>query len=264
VLLTAFGAWLAALPLIGLAAVLLADALRHGTAPYIVGAIALVATIYVLRRPALPLFVEQLLIPALIVGAALLAFGLFRDLPPARPRASSRLVAVASAWRSRGRGFASSSAPRRRPGRAHVAAIGTAAASARASSCSGSPGMSTLMLWLLAGMARASLLVEASQRARGAALESLRAGWLLATLAGLAWWSGMTFLAGASLAGGPFGEAVALVRGARRQRQRARVRCARRSLLLALAAAGWAARCWPALRHPAAPVSRSCSSPSRR
>jgi len=97
VLLTALGAWLAALPLIGLAALLLSDALRHGAASYVVGALVLVGAIVVLRRPALPLFVEQLFIPALIVGEALLGFGVFRDLPPGTAAGVLALVAIASA-----------------------------------------------------------------------------------------------------------------------------------------------------------------------
>jgi hypothetical protein len=97
VLLTALGAWLAAIPLIGLFGLLLADAMRHGVATYLGGVLLLGATIYALRRRDLSLFVEQLLTPALIVGAGLLAWGLLRDLPTPAACAVLAVVAVASA-----------------------------------------------------------------------------------------------------------------------------------------------------------------------
>jgi len=254
VLLTAFGAWLAALPLIGLAALLLADLLRHrGAASYVLGVLGLVGAIYVLRRPTLPLFVEQLLIPALIVGEALLAFGVFRDLPWSAAASVLALVAIASAL----------AIPRPWLRVVLGAAAATCASLAWGHGFARGLGESVVlfwlawhvnvMLWLLAGTARRSLLVEGERARFGAALESLRAGWLLATLAGLAWWSGMTFLAGASLAGGPFGEALRSFEE-RGGSGSSLVLLRAASLLLALAAAVWAARCWPSLRNPAACV----------
>jgi uncharacterized membrane-anchored protein len=77
----------------------------------------------------------------------------------------------------------------------------------------------------------------------------MASGWLLATLVGLATWSGMTFLVGATLpaqeiadavrSGSPGGSGAAI----------ASMRVA--SLLLALAGAAVAARRWPSLRTPA-------------
>jgi len=250
VLLTALGAWLAALPLIGLAALLLSGALRHGGASYVVGTLVLVGAIFVLRRPGLPLFVEQLFIPALIVGEALLGFGVFRDLQPGTAAGVLALVAIASAL----------AIPR--PWLRVV--LGAAAATLAVLTWlhwHGGPWGESMTLywlawhvdvvvWLLAGMARRSFLVDGAQARSGAALESLRAGWLLATLAGLAWWSGMTFLAGASLAGGPFGDALRSFED-RGGSGGALVVLRAASLLLAVGAAAWAARCWPVLRNPA-------------
>ena len=78
VLLTAIGAWLAALPLIALFAVMLGDSLRHGPGPLLAGLVILGAAIFALRSRRLPLFVEQLITPMLIVGGGLLAWGLSR------------------------------------------------------------------------------------------------------------------------------------------------------------------------------------------
>ena len=64
--------------------VLFGDLLRHGAAAYALGAIVLGAAIVALRRSRLPLFVEQLITPALIVGAALLGWGCLSR-PSARP-----------------------------------------------------------------------------------------------------------------------------------------------------------------------------------
>jgi uncharacterized membrane-anchored protein len=77
-----------------------------------------------------------------------------------------------------------------------------------------------------------------------ATLESLSAGWLLATLAGLAWWSGMTFLDGGSTGGdfpGPGMRHSAWLEVTLPQAV---------SLILAVAAAVRAGLHWPTLRSP--------------
>ena len=59
VLLTALGAWLAAIPLLGVVGLLLGDLLRSGAGPYAVGALVLAGAVTVLRSRGVPLFVEQ-------------------------------------------------------------------------------------------------------------------------------------------------------------------------------------------------------------
>lgn len=68
VLLTAIGAWFAAIPLMFAMGLLLGDAFRTGPGPYIIGCLALAGAAVVLRAKDVPLFVEQLGVPALLVG----------------------------------------------------------------------------------------------------------------------------------------------------------------------------------------------------
>ncbi len=91
VLLTALGAWLAAGPLLIVVGAMLGDIALRGAGPYIVGTLALAGAVAMLRAPKLALFIEQLAIPALIVGGSLLGYALFRDLP-------NRWAAVAARW----------------------------------------------------------------------------------------------------------------------------------------------------------------------
>lgn len=250
VLLTAFGAWLAALPLFAVIGLLLSDVLKHGAGAYVAGGVVLGGAIVALRHPHLPLFVEQLVTPAMIVGAALLGWGAYRDLPTALASTVLALVALASAYAIA------------RPWLRVV--LGAAAATLLAvawipwhGDWSGPSRVRfwmawhlDLLLWLLAGAAARTLLVGGARAAVAAALESLRAGWLLATLAGLAWWSGMTFLVGATIAGGPLADMMGwLDEPAAPMSVMLVLRLA--SVLLALVAAAWAARAWPTLRGAA-------------
>jgi len=72
VLLTALGAWLAAIPLFVVFGLLFSELLRHGAGAYMLGALVLAGAVVALRNERLPLFVEQLVTPTLIVGAGLL------------------------------------------------------------------------------------------------------------------------------------------------------------------------------------------------
>jgi uncharacterized membrane-anchored protein len=98
-----------------------------------------------------------------------------------------------------------------------------------------------LSLWLLA-LARHR---HCRPQAR-AVLESLQAGWLLAVLAGLCGWAGLTMLVGASLGGGSGAELVRLHAHTARWQD---LPTQASSALLAAAAAVWAARAWPPLRR---------------
>lgn len=81
VLLTGLGAWLVAVPLIGLLATLFAAAWTLGPTAYVVG-IGLVALgTALLRSRGVALFVEQSAVPLLLCGLLSLAYALDRDLP---------------------------------------------------------------------------------------------------------------------------------------------------------------------------------------
>ena len=79
IVLTGIGAWLAVIPLSLMIGLLLDDALRSGLVLYLLGVALLVAAVIVLRQTDLPLFVEQLALPALMLGGGCLAFALARD-----------------------------------------------------------------------------------------------------------------------------------------------------------------------------------------
>ncbi|MGJ7524627.1 GDYXXLXY domain-containing protein [Variovorax sp. GB1P17] len=79
-LLTALGAWLAVLPLLGAVALTFGSALlKQGPALYIFGLILLAASVLILRQRGLALFVEQLCLPAMVLGLCCLGWALFRD-----------------------------------------------------------------------------------------------------------------------------------------------------------------------------------------
>lgn len=245
VLLTALGAWLAAVPLLGVVGLLLGDVIRQGVGPYVVGVLMLSAAVILLRRPGMPLFVEQLAVPALMVGAGALAFGLFRDMH----------------WRGAvavlGLLFLGLAASLPRPWLRVL--LGAAAAQLVAVGCVvGKPDVFSggridgwwwgwhiaLAIWATAMAVQRHLLRDGAKAPIAATVESVSVGWLLATLAGLAWWSGMTFLVGA---GNPVSEAVMReVAASGWQAPALRVV----SIALASAGAYWLASAWPSLRRP--------------
>ena len=76
---TAFGAWLAAIPLMIALGVGLESVVRHGPGAYVVAAIVLVVAVLLIRMRGVALFVEQLAVPCLLVGGGLLGYALYRD-----------------------------------------------------------------------------------------------------------------------------------------------------------------------------------------
>uniref|UniRef100_UPI0031381215 DUF4401 domain-containing protein n=1 Tax=Variovorax sp. YR752 TaxID=1884383 RepID=UPI0031381215 len=94
VLLTALGAWLATVPLLGVIGMLLGDLISRSAGPYLVGALLIAGALVVLRSRELPLFVEQLAFPALLTGGGALGFGLFRDVGTSAGAALLALVAL--------------------------------------------------------------------------------------------------------------------------------------------------------------------------
>lgn len=250
VLLTALGAWLAALPLLGVLGVMLGGVLRQGGGLYVVGLVVLVGAVVVLRARGVPLFVEQLAVPALLVGGGSLGFCLFRDLPVRGAAAAMAGLALAVGC----------ALPR--PWLRVL--LGAAAAQFTMLACLPqrdglfdsfilAPFWMALhacgMLWLLAGVLQRRAFDDGAGAFAAAALESLRAGWLLATLASLAWWSGMTFMVGASTGGGLVGGVANEVARLPTSPWQG-VLLPLGSMLLVLAAAGVTARAWPVLRRP--------------
>jgi uncharacterized membrane-anchored protein len=236
VLMIGLGAWLAAVPLFIVMAMLLGDAVMRGAGAYVVGALLLGGAIVNFNRPTQSVFLEQLGLPALLVGGALIAAGVYQDAPHATasllvaalvcavafavPRAWLRVLLGALACGLIVFTFTIDSRNER-----DVLWFGAHLA---------------LAAWLLAVWARETLPVDGGAASRAATIESAGAGWLLVTLVALAAWSGITFMLSATVGmDGQFGNPgpMRYERGMQ--------------LVSALAAAGgaaWLARRWPALR----------------
>jgi uncharacterized membrane-anchored protein len=247
VLLTALGAWLAAIPLLAMVGMLLGDLISRSVGPYFVGALLIAGSVVVLRSRDVPLFVEQLAVPALLVGGGSLGFGLFRDAGTDGGAALLALVALGVAVAIR------SAWLRVLLGAAAAVLIGIALTPQRWRFGRGESLEQWWLAWhlLLAGWLVALWALRSLRGHTAAALESTAAGWSLALLAGFAGWSGMTFLVGGTLGGGLAGEVV------REFARRGEPTLAWRgmqalSALLALAGAVIAARRWRGLRR--APV----------
>lgn len=251
VLLMALGAWLAALPLLGVVGMLFGDVLMHGAAgPYIVGVLLLAGALVVLRNDGVPLFVEQLAVPALLLGLLSLGFVLFRDLPQALAAVALGLLLLGLGW-----------AVRRAWLRVPLGATAALACVVAVAPLDGDPWrgdaqlryglawQAGVLLWLAALALQQRVLAGAAQARAAAALESLAAGWLLACVGGLAWWAGSSFLVGGVLGGGLVGELGRLA--TEQGGLLARLPLLQGlSVALALASLLLARRAWPGLQRP--------------
>jgi uncharacterized membrane-anchored protein len=246
VLLTALGAWLAAIPLLGVVGLLLGDLISRSIGPYVVGLLVLAGAVVVLRSRSVPLFVEQLAVPALLVGGGSLGFGVMRDLPERAGALVLALVALGLAL------MVARDWLRVLLGALMAGLVGFALLGPRGF-LFGRHGLDDawlvchglLLLWLVA------LGCQGRCRQEVASLvESLAAGWVLVVLVGLVWLSGMTFLVGGSLGGGFPGE-VARELGARRGGMGWEQGMPALSAVLAALAGAWIARAWPLLRQVA-------------
>lgn len=250
-LLTALGAWLAAVPLFGMVGLLFGDLLRLSAGPWLLGTLVLVGVVLLLRRSDLALFVEQLAIPGLLVGGSLLAFGLFRDLHLSAAAFGLCLLALLVAALLPQAGLR--------------LLLGAVACGALVLACLSRIDASltpdgwrwrlwlgwhvTLLLWLALRGWLSRPAAESSARLWLIA-EPISTGWVLATLAGLAVSSGMSFLIGASLEPGAAG-AVGPAGGAVPGRVSGVLQAlSAGSVLAALAAAAWLASRWAVLRQP--------------
>lgn len=245
VLLTALGAWLAVLPMLLLIGLLFGDLLQRPGTTYLVGGLLLAGAVVVLRSRGLALFIEQLALPALLVGGGTLAIGLFRDLPHQAAAAAMAVLTLAVAvlvsrpWL---RVLAGASAAAwvtlaGLPSGVHTMASGRVWAALHLA----------LLGWLLVLWAQSRVAAGGAQARWAAGLESLASGWLMTALAGLALWAGMSFLVGASLGVDAAGDV------ARHWAERG-VAPGRwppwGSLACALAAAAWLGLHWPGVRRP--------------
>lgn len=240
VLLTALGAWFAAVPLLIAVGMLLGDVVRAGIGPYVVGALVLGAAVVVMRSKGLPLFVEQLAVPALLVGGGTLAMGLYRDFGSAGGAAILLVVVLALALAL--------------PQNWLRVLLGAVAAALLGQALLptwpwGRPQATVLLVlhgllavWLLALWLQERLVTAA------ALLESLAAGWLLTTLVGLVWLAGNTFLVGGAVGANEAGAVLGWVAGFERHSWQATAIQTGASVLV-LAAAGVGAMAWPALRQ---------------
>ncbi|MDW5417087.1 GDYXXLXY domain-containing protein [Iodobacter sp. CM08] len=246
VLLTALGAWLAAIPLLIVVGLLLGDTIIHNVAaPYLVGALVLTAAVLLLRGQDIPLFVEQLVIPALIVGSALLAYGLFEHLPNHLACAMLALLAGGLTWAIS------------RPWLRVLLGAASAALTGSAILICIKNGHNSdfielwlalhalILLWLFAMAVQHTSLNDGAKALIAAAFESFFTGWLLIALAGLAFSSGMAFLVGASLSNSIFAEILSEVAPQSATINKLFAPC---SSSLALGAALLLGRSWPLLR----------------
>ncbi|MFG6467831.1 GDYXXLXY domain-containing protein [Roseateles sp. BYS87W] len=235
VLLTALGAWLAAIPLLLVAGLMFGSFFDHGGA-YLGGVVLLGVAAWALRAAEVPLFVEQLAAPLLLAGGACLGYAWFKDLGAlAAPLLLAALACGLGAWV--------------RPV-ALQTCLGAAAAGFMAWAVVGWEGpawrwshpgwlswLVCTLLWLASG---------AVWRSPAGPVAAMRTGWAALTLLGLALSSGLAMLVGSWVGGGgvgwggaPWGPSSAgVIRSAGAV-----------SAVLALAAAAWAVRAHPGLRR---------------
>jgi len=249
VLLTALGSWLAAIPLLIVLGLMMSDLATRGGGPYVVGVLSLWLGVMLLRSLSVALFVEQLGLPALMVGSGLLGYGLFRDLPN---QAAAAVLAVAVAvvvW----------AVPRAWLRVLLGAAVATLVGMAflpNGWDFFGRNELSgvwialhaTLVIWLVAGWVQRNVFNTGAHARLASAWESLSVGWVLLLLAGLAFWSGMTFMVGASAGNSLVGEVMNEL--SPRSGSNADLTLLRlTSVALAAGAAAWLQFFWPAVRH---------------
>lgn len=249
VLMTAFGAWLAAIPLVLALGVGLESVVRQGPGAYIVAAIVLLVAVLLIRMRGVPLFVEQLAVPCLLVGGSLLGYALFRDcstqtaslllclaclmVAAALPRDWLRVLLGLVACGLLALGIVDSTRDwifENDPTQLYLA------------------WMLALALWLGAHWLQKQAFNDGRSAPVAAFLESLSTGWVLAILLGLVFWSGMTFMLGGALGNGVAGDVAREV-----TRHQASAWYAQAlngvSLVLATAAAVWTGWRWPAMRQ---------------
>ncbi|MBK9346746.1 MAG: GDYXXLXY domain-containing protein [Burkholderiales bacterium] len=240
VLLTAVGAWFAAVPLLAMVGMLLGDVLRHGVGAYGVGVLVLVGAVVLMRASGVALFVEQLAVPALLVGGGTLAMGVYRDLHTA-----------GGSWVMLGVVLVLAAVLPKNWLRVLLGALAAGLlAVAVLPHWSWLNGRANLLMVLHGLLAVWLLALWLQQRATSLAalVEPLAAGWLLATLAGLVWLSGATFLVGGAVGSNEVGQVLSWFSGrSPRDWQTYAIQAGASALVVAGAAVG--AIAWPTLRQ---------------
>jgi uncharacterized membrane-anchored protein len=234
VILNAVGAWLAAIPLM-----LAVWSVMESTGVYFIGAVSIGLAVVSLRSQMLTLFLEQISVPVLLAGCALLAIGLFKD--TSDQLASGLLVSLAAVlaiviprtWL------------RVLLGLTMVWLVAVPVLRQRFYEFGEFDMWLVLHACLIIWITTLALIESGKGVALADTIEAAGSGWVLAVLVGLALWSGMTFLLGASIGQGDLGEATishdltwrdALIRTG--------------SFALAACAAAWLAYRWPDMRRP--------------
>lgn len=248
VLMTAFGAWLAAVPMLLLLGFMLGDFLERGIGTYLVAVLVLAGACAVIRLQAASLFLEQLAIPGLLVGGALLGYALFRD---AHSQVAGLLLGAACLavaailprdWLRVLLGFAACGL---------LALCGVS--SHGAWSFNHDPAslyiawMLALLLWLGAHWLQKNSFADGRGAAVAAYIESVSTGWVLAVLVGLIMWSGKTFLLGASMGDGWVSDMADELATRKSPWQFQLLQAV--SVALAVAAGAWSLHRWPSLRQ---------------
>ncbi|MCV2369755.1 GDYXXLXY domain-containing protein [Roseateles oligotrophus] len=236
-LLTALGAWLAAVPLLSFIYLLLGPSLTAGGASYLVGALVLLAAAVILRSNSAPLFLEQLAMPLLLSGALTLSLGLYRDLHHSAASVGMLIgclglaLAIDKAWLRILLGAAA--------GLFFCLALMPTGLDER-------KGLGVHWLILHGGMViglaalllQQRFLLHGRQAAKAALLEALATGWLLMLVLGLAALGSV-----AALEQGLFGPESSLPSSLRWAYQAGAV-------VFALGGFALAAQAWPDLRRP--------------
>jgi uncharacterized membrane-anchored protein len=248
-LLTALGAWLAAVPLLAAVGTLFFSVAGEVVSVYLFGVLLLAAAVVVLRSRSVPLFVEQLAVPMLLAGGGCLAMGLFRDMPIRLAAAMLCLLALAIAMQVKAQG------QRVLLGFIAAGLAGLVFADVDWERHDRLPlwwaAHVVFGLWIALQLVQRRVLEKPGQTRLAAALEPLATGWCLAALLGLAWFAGMSFLVGGVLGSGAAG-AVGMSIWQELNKWGARAWGVHAvSAALAVAAAWVAAQAWPSLRRPA-------------
>lgn len=255
VLMSALGAWLAALPLVLALGFMLGSFLEKGGGTYIVAILALGLAVLLIRPRGVSLFVEQLGVPCVLVGGGLLGYALFRDMDDqlaalALSAASLALAAILPRdWLRVLLG---------------VVACCLLALGSVGSHYSWSYGndsatlylawMLALGVWLGAHWLQKNVYDDGRGAPVAAYIESVSTGWALAILLGLISWSGKTFMMSATVGDGLMSD-LANELTARHGGNWYAQWLPLLSVAMGAAAAFWMQRRWPSLRQlPAAGV----------
>lgn len=248
VLLSFFGALLAALPFTALILFFLfnAHSTRDFFAPYVFGPVCIGVSCLILRGKNTALFVENLALVSLMVGMGLLFYGLIDDLH----KAGSLLCAIISIgvallisanWVRVLLGFlAAGFCYAALPMRQNLLWLNYA-------------GVAQLLVWAAALWVQRNILLAGKHARLAIALEWLMAGWILQLLYVYATYSGMAFLVGGAFGGNGIGGLLAgeIYGAARHELGWLMQMHAILSVLLTLAGGLWGLKRCASLRTPA-------------